>query len=216
MNTTIKTILHTYIFDTSKTSEREAYDSLKLQLKSLGLKCFSTIAFYSKQQEKFDRAIKSLDQKHVELKLSHVFDNQWNSAPIENISDNGLRLHDWSEHIYRSKNIKDGYWLEPTAEMQFARDNTMACGYCGKQEQAQKGNVFCPHCIDSEYLKSSELHLTRMQRVSDTSDRAKLSPAEKEYLLPLYKNAQLHGTTERGKAEKRDYVIKCMKGLDNV
>jgi hypothetical protein len=83
--------------------------------------------------------------------------------------------------------------------MREIRRNTNGCGYCGKQEPAAKGNVFCPHCIGSEYLKSNELHLLRMRPVNETGDRAKLTPAEHAHLLPIYKDAQLHGNTERDK-----------------
>src|SRR5574342_721932 len=83
--------------------------------------------------------------------------------------------------------------------MRDIRRNTHKCGYCGKQEPAQKGYVFCPHCIGSAYLKSSELHLLRMMPVEFEGNRAPLTEAEQAHLLPLYKEAQLHGN-ERDKA----------------
>lgn len=192
---TIKTKLVSYYFDTSEPDQKAAYGALKAELKAQGLRCFETwggSGHYLPFAE---------NGAEVELETKQLFSNQWNTAPISGVSDNGLRVFDWAQDypINFRKCIKRGHYLEQTAEMQAARDNTVACGYCGKQEPAQKGYTFCPHCLDSEYLTSDLLHLTRMQRISDTTDRAPLTQAEKDHLLPLFKQAQLHGNSERGK-----------------
>ncbi len=66
-------------------------------------------------------------------------------------------------------------------------------------EPAQKGYVFCPHCIGSEYLKETDLHITRLKAIDDESNCAPLTDAERAHLMPLYKEAQIHGHTERDK-----------------
>lgn len=182
----IKTVVHTYMFDTTRPKDKDAYETLKQKLKADGLKCFETWGGSKHYKPE-------LDGVEVTLETKHLFNNQWNT-------DKG-RLMDWAQDypIDFPKSIKKGYWLEQVPEMAEVRRNRMACGYCGKQEPAQKGYVFCPHCIDSEYLKPSDLNLTRMQSVADTKDRAPLTEAERDHLLPLYRDAQLHGNTARGK-----------------
>ena len=195
---TIKTTLHYYKFnDIKDPAQAEEYRALCDKLKGLGLKKFATI---SPDHGAWLRdKIKPLDGQTVTLELKHVFNNQWNTGPTP-ASESGLRVFDWSEPIFPNERFRTGQWLEQTAEMRETRDNTSACGYCGYQTRAQRGDVFCPKCIDSEYLKKKELPLTRMQAVSDTSRRAELTEAEAGHLLPLYREAQIHGSTERGKA----------------
>lgn len=192
---TIKAVMHAYNFDTTKADEKAAYNELKAKLSAMGLTCFEAHGGGSYY-------LPNLDGATVELETKHLFNNQWNTAPIAGVSDKGLRVFDWAQDYrpYGSPTLKRGHWIEQTADMKSARDNTVACGYCGKQEPAAKGLTFCPHCIDSEYLTADTLHLTRMQYVSSKGDRAKLSAAEHEWLYPQFKAAQLHGTTERGKA----------------
>lgn len=142
----------------------------------------------------------------VTIDTAHLFNNQWNTMPIPGVSDSGLRVFHWHEfHLMptgraRTSRLIKGYWLELTKEFKLLLDNTMTCGYCGKQEAAAKGYVFCPHCLDSEYLKSSDLHLTRMMPVSYQGKRSPLKIAEEETLLPAYRDAQLKGSTAQGKA----------------
>lgn len=221
----IKTILNHYRFDLTKSDEAEAYRKLRKNV-------LSKIGFPVWYMD-YSRTWPSQDQKAwdypklikkaagpVELETKHLFNNQWNTAPIPGVSDKGLRLFNWSEWIYPNKTIKEGYWLEQTEEMRNVLANTHECGYCGKQEPAQKGYVFCPHCLDSEYLKSTDLHLTRMLPVSDDSKRKELTQAEKDYLLPLYKEAQIKGLTERGEARidkaRRDIAAEYEKTLKNA
>jgi hypothetical protein len=190
-----KTTLHTYYFDVSIADGKAAWDALRAKLKT-GPHCFGPVL----ADNYF--AFRDLDGQEIELETAHLFENQWNTA-------SGLRVFDWAltSHIAGCRvdpensppHIRRGHYLDQTAEMRSLRDNTSACGYCGKQEPAAKGYVFCPHCIDSEYLKEKDLYLTRMMPVS-TPNRAQLSDAERAHLLPLYRDAQLHGTTARGKA----------------
>jgi hypothetical protein len=207
---TIKTKLHNYKFDLSTEEGRTGWLKLKTKLEAKGLKVFESCGGGSHYNSKLGTT------KTVELEVTQLFDNQWNTAPIKGVSDNGLRVFDWALDYMpqgMNQNLKRGHWLEQTTEMQAVRDNTTACGYCGKQEPAQKGYVFCPHCIDSEYLEKGQLHLTRMKLVSDKSGRAELTEAESSHLIPLYVAAQSGATSIRAKARitkkrqdlKRDY-----------
>lgn len=189
----MKTIIHAYSFYIDEDEGAEEYRALKAKLSEMGLKCFESHGGGS-------HYLGGLDGQTVELETAHLFNNQWNTAPIGD-SKSGLRVFDWAQDYrpHGNGNLKRGHWLEQTAEMKAARNNTDACGYCGKQEPA--GNYkFCPHCLDSEYLKSADLHLLRMRRVSDESARKKLSAAESAHLIPLYRAAQTSGSTARGKA----------------
>ncbi len=219
---TIKTVIHEYFFNTRNKEEAEAYKELEAKLTAMGLKCFNSHGGASHYNPK-------LNGLTLELETKHLFNNQWNTAPIPNVSEKGLRVFDWAQDAGGSdrgqewgagSHIKKGHWLEQTPEIKALRDNRMACGYCGHQEQAQKGNVFCPNCIDSEYLESKQLFLTRMKPVSDTKDRAPLTEAESAYLLPLYKQAQITGVTARGVAriakEREDIEKTYKKDMHNT
>ena len=186
MADSIKTTLHAYWFDTRKPNDAKAFSKLHSRLIRTNGKCFETWGGNSHYCPKLDGPI--------ELETEHLFDNQWNSTTH--------RVFDWAQDhpIDFDKRIKRGHYLDITNEMRELRRNRMACGYCGKQEPAQKGNVFCPHCIGSQYLKESELYMLRMRPVSDGhKERAPLTPAESAHLVPLYRDAQIHGNTERDK-----------------
>ncbi len=212
--TTIKTTFHTYDFDVSKPEDRDAYETLRAQLKANSPHCMHAIGDHCHHYQPIDGRI-------IELETAFLFDNQWNTAPIDGFSEKGVRVFDWAEDAIfddrgrERKDIRRGHWLEQTPEMREIRRNTMKCGYCGKQEPAAKGYVFCPHCLDSEYLTQDQLKLTRMRPIDESGPRGKfpeLTEAEKAHLLPLYAEAQLHGSTERGKAriakQRRDILAK--------
>lgn len=192
----MQTIIHSYHFDVRNAADKAAYKDLCAKLKAQKLKRFCTWGNGS-------HYMPDIDGRTITLETESLFDNQWNTAPIDGVSESGLRVFDWAEDypINFNKSIKRGHYLEQTAEMREVRRNTCKCGYCGKQEPAAKGYVFCPHCLDSEYLKESDLRLTRMVPVRDTNKpRAPLTEAEKAHLLPLYRDAQINGSTARGKA----------------
>jgi hypothetical protein len=191
----MKTTIHSYFFDIRKPEEAAQYAALQERMTARGTPCFETWSGESHYDARFAGGLE------VEIDTTHVFRNQWNTAPIPGVSDKGLRVFDWAQDypINFSKSIKKGHYLDITEDMGEIRRNTATCGYCGKQEPMQKGYVFCPHCLGSEYLKASELHLIRMKSAADNEERAELTDAERDYLLPMYKEAQLHGNTERDK-----------------
>jgi len=209
---TIKTIIHAYKFNTKNADEAAAWGKLKSSLKASHPHCMHSHGGKLHYMPEFDN-------KTLELETEHLFSNQWNTAPIGN-SNIGLRVFDWALDYEpnRNKYVMQGHYLEQTDEMREARRNRMACGYCGKQEPAQKGYVFCHHCLDSEYLKSTELHLLRMQTVDAPfpAKRAPLAEAESAHLLPLYKHAQLHGNSARGVARIAAERLSLVKSRDEA
>lgn len=194
----IKTTLHTYTFDTSTENGKTDYARLLERLAPrkpmvMGGGTAHTVGI--------------LDGREVELELAHVFDNQWNTAPIDGFGDKGLRVFDWYEDAnHRDRWIKAGHYLDITPEMIAVRRDTFCCGYCGKQYPRAEGEAlgFCSQCFDSEYLQEGDLYLTRLLPVAESgiggSNRRALSKAERAKLVPRFIAAQTHGETERGKA----------------
>jgi hypothetical protein len=194
----LQTTVHCYRYDVSKPEEKEAWQKLRAQLVKSHGKCFEALGDYYQPQ---------WDGKTVELETTHLFNNQWNSS-------DGRRLFDWAKESeipgQCARGIKCGYWLEITQEMRDVRSSTHICGWCSYQTREASPPIFCPKCIGSEYLKASNLHLLRLQRVDSNLDRPALSAKEMAELLPRYKEAQLHGNTERDKAriaKKRHALI---------
>ncbi len=212
---TIKTTIHTYRFDTREPDEAARYKALCERLKGQGLTCFETWG-----GESHYTFVKDIDGQEIELQTRHLFDNQWNTAPIPGRSEKGLRVFDWAQDYPAqiSEYIKRGHYLAQTKEMGEVRRNRAACGYCGRQEPAAKGYVFCPHCLDSPYLAEDELHLTRMLPVTGgPEEREPLTDAERQHLLPLYVEAQTVANGSRAKAanekRRRDIVARAEKTI---
>jgi hypothetical protein len=214
----LKTKLHIYRFDLREPDQAKAWQELRDHLKP-GPHCMES--HNGGQSFHYNEWMRELD---VELECEHLFSNQWNTAPIPGVSDIGYRVFDWALDFEPNGNrhIKQGHYLDQTEEMREIRRNTHVCGYCGRQEPAAKGYTFCPHCIGSEYLKAGELCLTRMRPVyvEINVERAPLTEAEREHLLPLYREAQLHGNTERDRArlaqQRRDLKEKHDASIRNA
>jgi hypothetical protein len=208
----MKTTVHAYRFDLTKPAGREAYAALCAKLEGMGLRKFASLPGENSRLEHLP------DGLSLELETAHLFDNQWNTAPVDGLSDKGIRVFDWREPVYFNngveiKSSKGGYWLEQSDEMRAARHNRYACGYCDTQADNPAG-TFHEGCLDSAYLKESDLALLRWQRceVSSLARRPDLSDSERVYLVPRYTDAQLRGNTERGKARaaklRRDLTTK--------
>jgi hypothetical protein len=198
----MKTRVHTYSFDLTKEPQREEYAALRAKLTARGLRKFDALGETSGREHRL------ADGTELELDPKHLFGDQWNTEPVPGVSDIGLRVFDWREPTYFNNgreitSAKNGYWLEQTYEMRAARRETYACGYCGHQiRPLGTAPAFHEGCIDSEYLKAAELHLLRYVRVDAgfPAKREPLTDAERDELLPKYRDAQLHGSSERGKA----------------
>lgn len=200
----MKTVMHHYRFDISKAGERAAYAKLRENtLEKIGFPAWKMALMHGYAGDPTGWQFMDKIRKcagPADLETDHLFDNQWNATTTDGINTHGLRLFNWAECKYPNKGIIEGYWLEQTAEMREILRNTHKCGYCGAQEPAQKGHVFCPHCLGSSYLTEDQLYLTRMRPVSSTGDRAKLTEAERAHLLPIYREARLHGQGVRSLA----------------
>ena len=195
----MKTTIHTYSFDTRNPVEAAEYRELCTALKSRGLKCFETWGGGKGHYVPFTK----FNGQQITLDTENVFNNQWSATLPDGTQ---YRVFDWAQDYQvheTSKHRKVGHYLTMTQEMIALRDTTYKCGYCGKHHTAQEATTldhFCASCIDSEYLKASDLYLTRLKPVNDTTDRTPLSETETAHLMPRYTQAQLHGTTARGKA----------------
>lgn len=195
----MQTTLRAYHFDTRIPDELAAWWELRQRLEATHPHCMESHGGGSHYLPWASHGAT------ITLETEHIFNDQWNTAPIDGVTELGLRVFDWALDFEPngSKHIKRGHYLDQTDEMREIRRNTVKCGYCGHQERAQKGNVFCPACLDSEYLKSDDLKLLRLVPVDeDVPSRQfpELTSVERDYLLPLYWQAQKQGATELGRA----------------
>jgi len=193
----MKTTLHYYRFDMSKPGENEKYRLLCENLKKQGLRCFDSISL--DHNEFYKNKIKPLDNQFIELDTSYLFNNQWNT-------DGNLRVFDWSEAIYRNRNIKEGMYLDQTEEMHSIRLNTYKCGFCGAMFTH---GGFCNKCHGSEYLTENDLMLLRLLPIAGERCRLPLTEAEKSKLMPAYIKEQTKTKTKKAKAQREKIVNEC-------
>lgn len=184
----MKTVLHTYYFDTDKPGDREPCHLLHARLMA------------TPGRGQWMRAIKSNEDFDpqpgmITLETEHLFQNQWNA-------DVG-RVFDWYEEYLPGRthqNIKRGHYLDISEEMIAIRANTLNCRYTGQQfdikdfSDKPRFNT-TSRALGSAYLKESELYLCRLLPVCDASTPAQLTDAERDYLLPLYIAAQTKTNT---------------------
>jgi hypothetical protein len=214
--------LTAYFFEIDKPEQAAQYAALVEKFKAAGLTPWNSYMpeFASPEKTRFFEFWKMIDKAAgrpepdasrrplvspsgewsapVSIELANIFDNQMNSAaPLS------ARLFDWSEAIVTNKRIKHGYYVT-SDELQQARANTCACGYCGAQYQHAEPGQFCGACLESSYLKRDDLHLLRLRRVSDksTASRPPLSPEERAEVLPLFEKARIEGLTKRGQERR--------------
>lgn len=181
---TLQTKIHTYKFDVGNPEEKKQYLALRERLQSDGRDFFNVLAMPGKDRLTFD-------SPDIELETSCLFSNQWNTAC-------GKRVFDWYEAIYPNRKIKEGHYLEITDEMRAIRQTTLVCGYCGRNYPNGTAGTFCKSCLDSEYLKETDLHLLRLLPVAyKFSDRDPLTDTERVELLPQYVARQTIGNDSR-------------------
>lgn len=201
----LTTTLHCKTFHLRDPKDKAAYDALGVQLRANGLKPMVVghmTGASDPNGAKYRNRMHDLDGREITLETEFLFGDQWNTAPIGD--GPGLRVFDWQDSsIFDVKRVRTVQWLDVTDEMRAIRNDTLKCGYCGAMVRPGAPvpeDGFCTKCIDSQYLEVDTLHLLRLRPVSAEGDRPKLSEAEREALLPRYREAQLHGSTERGKA----------------
>lgn len=219
----VTTRLTSYSYDIRLPAENAEYMALCEELKAKGLKCFES------HGGKLHATIaREIGDRELTLDLSHLFDAdaaQWNTQPIEGVSANGYRIHEWAQDsryaLNDNPNRKQGYYMAISPAMRELQRNTAACGYCGKQEPSAKGLEFCDKCIGSQYLEASELYLLRMLPLSSRAKRQPLTEAESARILPVWKQAKVFGNSERDKArikKQRDDLnnryVRDLKNLD--
>lgn len=199
----MQTTIHAYEYDTSNPQQAEAYRALCEQLAARGLVLNPSLSLDYPKSREFRQMIRDLDGRPVEIETQFLFGDQWNTAPIPGISEKGLRVFNWHEDIWPNANIKTGYWVDVTDEMRAILRTTLKCGYCGKHypEGTAPDDGLCNACLDIEYLTEEQLHLLVLKPAGE-SFGAKRALTEEQYaaLLPRYRDAQIRGTTERGKA----------------
>lgn len=210
------TTLHWYRFNTENESEKEKYLKMSETLKEKGLKVFGHIDMNLGKSREFRKILENLNSKTIELETEHLFNNQWNTEPVEG-STSGLRVFDWSETIFPNKKIKEGYWLDQTPEMTEIRNNTYKCGYCGKQEYfAQKptGNLFCTKCRGSEYLEEKDLPLLLLRPISKENINYKniVVPGD---LIADWKEQKKATLTAKLEQQHADKLERIRKNINN-
>lgn len=140
----------------------------------------------------------------VEIETEHLFGNQWNTA-------DGRRVFDWYEGVVYNSGVRGncrfGHWLEINPELAEIRRSTLKCGYCGHHYGPDRELVpasgFCDHCMDSPYLKESEVYLLRLLPVIEPEPkRQPLTEAESAELMPKYVERQTISNRSRA-VEKR-------------
>jgi hypothetical protein len=231
----IKTTIHTYNFDVSRPDEAATYAELRARLKATPGRGHQMVSWspgrgdghYWHVQQRLGA------EAEIELETGHLFGNQWNTAPCAG-SDKGLRVFDWAEDAHDSgtyntpqgmapRDVRRGHYLDITDEMRELRAETVACGYCGKQQPAEGAATFCDKCLDSPYLKEADLHLLRLRPVDQDrphAQRAPLTEAERAELFPRFVDRQTTGANSRNAAkmtkQRADVIAKADKATKNA
>ena len=198
----MKTIFRTYKFDLSVPADHAAYEALCEKLNASGNKRFAAMYSYTKEGAEYHSKLDKLDGQEIELQTDFITDDQWNTPPVQGITESGFRVFDWCDPLYPNRNTRNGYYLEQTEEMATIRREMLKCGYCGKMHHISEGKEFCTECLGSSNLTVSNLKLLRLCPAGEFSaERPELTKEESSILLPLYQHAQTH-TASRYDAER--------------
>lgn len=205
------TTIHVYRYDISNPKDATAYQALCAKMEAQGTKCFESWGGGGSHHKP------SLDGVQITLETEHIFDNQWNTAPIPGVTDKGLRVFDWAmDYKDWGRSIKQGHYLDLTPEMVEVRENRLKCGYCGKQYNKRNTPpppAFCNQCLGSEYLKENELYLTRVIPVTSKTFTP-LTTDEQATLLPAYHAEQEGKGSERSRKARETYGERLKKEHD--
>ncbi len=157
-------------------------------MKTANFKKFATLSF------QYKKWANDVPTKH-EIETGHLFSNQFNTV-------DGLRIFLWSEAIFPNKNIKEGYYLTGTSDLMDLVNARLSCGYTGQQfTDSELLGTFNLDALSSQHLTEDCIHLLRIAPITQ-SNRKELTVEEMEYILPLYTDAQIHGTNARSVARK--------------
>ena len=195
----IKTVFHRYHFNMTVPFQAEEYQKLKDKtLTKLGFKVWDVIVRTQEASEFYDKILNIAEGSIIELETKNLFDDQWNTDPIQGIFDSGFRAFNWVEFQFTNRNIKAGYWLEQTQEMRHILANTYKCRYCGAMHKNPK-QKFCDKCLGSRYLTPDDFYLTRTLPVSFIGKIPKVTEEEYNEIITRYKEAQIKANTTRQK-----------------
>ena len=186
----MKTTLTYYDFNISSLTEKEAYKELTAKLKKTNGKCFRT--FPNPTGKRPTEGEVNLDVSNIR----NIWGNQWNTTE-------GFRVFDWYEAVmHDNENLKVGYYLDVTPEMESLRDELLRCGFCGHTVNTLQS--FCTTCIGSTYLDASDLKLLRMMPVSSSAPREDLSEDELAILTEEYNKAKVKAIHREYSAEEQN------------
>lgn len=187
---TLKTTIHRYSFNTSNPEQLAQYNAMKAQIPTKKDGRGEWMNAWGGNHPSRGNI-----SEEIELEITCIFENQWNSATE--------RVFDWyEEYQLQNKSLKRGHWLEITPEMVQVRRETLKCGYCGchygPHHDKTPVNGFCAKCLDSSYLKETDLFLLRLVPIcDDRKEKQPLTDEEKEMLMPLYIDRQTQGNDSR-------------------
>lgn len=193
----MKTKLHHYSFNISDPNQKEKYLALKEKL--------SKEKNRGKRHQVFDfdnYLRKTRDFDEVTIDTEFLFEDQLNT-------EEGLRIHNWYQAVWPNKDIKSGYYIDITPEIIAARKNQYKCGYTGKRFSKDNAPKFNLEALSNEFLEPELLHMLRVEPVSAGNRRAKLTEEERNYLMPLYVEAQ----TSSNNTLNLDKIIKETKQI---
>jgi len=200
----VTTRLHRYSYDLYTDEGREAWERLQAELGAKGVKCQEMWGDLNGPASLPDGAQESVEE--IVIDLSHIFSNQWNTIwPEPQGKCNGERVHDWYKYYeVRGRKCARGHWVEITPQLQAAREQTSTCAYCGKHYGPMHAkaptNGFCDACLDSPYLKETELKLLRLVPLSE--ERNYSDDTLPEGLRQLYVERQTTGANSRANQRK--------------
>ncbi|NCD11246.1 MAG: hypothetical protein EOL93_01735 [Epsilonproteobacteria bacterium] len=161
-----KIVFYRFNFDdTSKSKDENLAARAEYDLMCSELKCFGYEKMKISEKKWIDYKIKDgfYRDEDISIETDHLFNNQFN-ADCETLKNH--RVFDWFEKLIDNNKIKDGYYIVPTYELCDLLCSTFKCGYCGKQYNSA-GDGFCHACLDSQYLKSKELHLLQLRNIPE-------------------------------------------------
>lgn len=207
----MKTTLYAYRFNLTDADQRAAYESMAAALKAQGLKKFRSWGGGS-------HYLPDLHNSEITLETKHVFNNRWNTAATVDAPD-GRRVFDWAEdHMPRGYNqsTRQGHYLTQTDAMRALRHDRVACGFCGHQESATAGSVWCTKCLGNVYLTEADLHLLRLRRVDDETPRPALTAAEDTMLRQQRLAAQLRLEREIADVKRKHAKAKHESAVRNA
>ena len=172
----VKVTLNKYQFSTKTPEGAARYKEIEKICAKLGHKLFASIGFL-----KSGWLDKLPDEQTIEPK--HLFSNQYNTVE-------GFRIFDWKEEIApQNPHWKEGYYLtgDGLKELQQAKANRCACGYCGAQYEKPVAPFYCAKCIGSEYLTEKNLPLLLVTGIMEKRPSLKNAPPA---LLKAWKDVQ--------------------------